>query len=444
MESYEILWNNSLVDLQNSMIPTSFELFIATLTPVDLIENKLVLWSQTDMIAETVNTKYSENIRNAVIKASSGVVSDYEIVVGKNKDTALKQAIQEPAKTNFSGSPINPKFTFSSFVVGESNRLIYAAAKAVALNPGDSYNPLFIYGGTGLGKTHILMAIANELKIKSPSTRVLYTTCEQFTNQFIASIGKGKMAGGDFRSYFRNVDVLLIDDIQFLSGKKETQSEFFHTFNELIMQNKQIVIASDKPPVEIDVLEERLRTRFEGGLVADVQKPDLETRVAILKKKSEEKKVVIDISVLTHIAEKGGEDIRSLIGQLTRVIFASQLHEKPITIELVDEALKECVSENPEEVQVDDIIRCVAEFYHIKTSDLLGKKRNKEFSDPRQVCMYMITELMSLPLVTVGEKVGGRDYTTVIYARDKIADAIKLDNKLATEINDIKNLILKK
>jgi chromosomal replication initiator protein len=425
------------------MIPTSFDTFIAMLTPVDLIENKLILWTQTDMIAQTVNTKYRNNIVNALAKASSGIVSDYEIVVGKNRDTALKQASQEPAKMEFSGSPINPKFTFSSFVVGESNRLIYAAAKSVAETPGESYNPLFIYGGTGLGKTHILMAIANELKIKNPTTRVLYTTCEQFTNQFIESIRKGKN-GGDFRSYFRNVDVLLIDDIQFLAGKKETQSEFFHTFNELIMQNKQIVIASDKPPAEIDVLEERLRTRFEGGLVADVQKPDLETRVAILKKKSEEKKVLIDIKVLTHIAQMGGEDIRSLIGQLTRVIFASQLHEKPITIELVDEALKECVNESSEEIQAEDIIRCVAEFYKIKTSDMVGKKRNKEFVEPRQVCMYMFTELMSLPLVTVGEYLGGRDYTTVIYARDKIADAIKLDDKLATEVNDIKNLILKK
>lgn len=445
MESYEILWKNSLIDLQNTMSPVPFSTFITRLTPVDLIGNKLILWSQNDLIANAVH-KYSSFIKEAISKASSGIISDYEIVVGVEKSTSLTQVEDiEPAKESaFTGSPINPKFTFDSFVVGSSNELIYAAAKSVAENPGDSYNPLFIYGSTGLGKTHILMAIANEIKSKNPRAKVLYTTCEQFTTQFIDSIRKGNANGSDFRNTFRNVDVLLIDDIQFLSGKKETQSEFFHTFNELIMQNKQIVISSDRPPHEIEVLEERLRTRFEGGLLADVQKPDIETRIAILKKKSEEKKVVVDIKVLSYIAERGDEDIRSLIGKLTKVIFASQLHEKPITIELVNEALTECVADNTEEIQADDIIHCVANFYGIKKADLLGKKKNKEFVEPRQVCIYIITELMNLPLVAIGQKMGGRDHATVIYARDKIADHIKLDDKLATQINDIKNMILKK
>ena len=445
MESYEILWNNALIDLQNKMTQASYNTFIATLIPVDVKDGTLVLWSQTSLTAKTATEKFADTIKDAIDKASSGALCDFEIVVGKNKDTALKQTKNKVKVTStFSGSPINPLFTFDSFVVGESNKLIHAAAKAVAEHPGESFNPLFIYGGTGLGKTHILMAIVNHVKLKHPSKNVLYTTCEQFTNQLIEAISRGKNNGPEFRNTFRNVDILLIDDIQFLSGKQQTQSEFFHTFNELIMQNKQIVIASDRPPAEIEVLEERLRTRFEGGLLADVQKPDIETRIAILKKKSEEKKVIVDMKVLAHIAEKGDEDIRSLIGKLTKVIFSSQLHEKPITIELVDEALKESASSETEEIKIDDIISQVADFYNIKKSDMLGKKKNKEFTEPRQICIYLITELLSLPLVTIGQKMGGRDHATVIYARDKISDHIKSSAKLATEVNDLKNMILKK
>ena len=447
MESYEILWNNALVDLQNTMHHTAYSTFIKSLTAVDLKNGKVIIWCKTNLIAETVNKKYADYIRAAVSKASNGVIADYELIVGADKSTAgnqTKKFTESTSNATFTGSPVNPKFTFDSFVVGSSNELIYAAAKSVAENPGESFNPLFIYGGTGLGKTHILMAIANELKIKQPSKTVLYATCEQFTNQLIDSISKGKNNSAEFRSTFRGVDILLIDDIQFLSGKQSTQSEFFHTFNELIMQNKQIVLASDRPPHEIEVLEERLRTRFEGGLLADVQKPDIETRIAILKKKAEEKKVIVDIKVLSYIAEKSDEDIRSLIGKLTKVIFASQLHEKPINIDLVNEALKESVTDIQEEVKIDDIISCVADFYKIKKSDMLGKKKNKEFVEPRQICIYLITELLNLPLVTIGQKMGGRDHATVIYARDKIADLLKLDITLATQVNDLKNLILKK
>ena len=447
MESYEILWSNALIDLQNTMQTVPYSTFITMLTPVDLKGSKLILWSTTDLTATAVNSQYAENIRNALKKASNGIISDYEIVVGINKDTSLRQVEDLSTtveKSIFTGSPINPKFTFESFVVGDSNELIYAASKSVAENPGETYNPLYIYGGTGLGKTHILMAIANYLKIKHPSTNVMYTTCEQFTNQFIDSISRGKNNGQEFRNVFRTVDVLLIDDIQSLSGKKQTQMEFFNTFNELIMQNKQIVIASDRAPAEIEFLEDRLRTRFEGGLLADVQKPDIETRIAILKKKSEEKKVVVDLKVLTYIAEKGDEDIRSLIGKLTKVIFSSQLYERPITIDLVNDALNESATEESSEIQIDDIIMAVANYYGVKKSDILGKKKNKEFVEPRQVCIYIITDLLNHPLATIGQKMGGRDHATIIYARDKIADHLKYDNKLATQIDDIKNMIYKK
>lgn len=444
MESYEILWKTTLPELEKTVSSISYDTYISQLIPVDVIGNRLILITKTNMFATTIQEKMREKIVDALRK-SNNEVSDFKIYVAKDKEEYLSK-LGEIDHNNLEnhGSPINPKFTFDSFVVGSSNEFLYAAAKAVATNPGDEYNPLFIYGGTGLGKTHILMAIANYLRVHSPETSVLYATCEQFTNQMVESLSKGRLTPADFRNKFRNVDVLLIDDVQFLAKKQSTQTEFFNTFNELIMNNKQIVLTSDRPPKEIEVLEDRLRTRFEGGLLADVQPPDIETKIAILRKKAEEKKTIIDIKVLTYIAEMSDADVRTLIGKLIKVIFASKLHEKPITIELVNEALKESASEEQEELQVEDIINCVCNFYKINKNDLLGKKKNKEFTEPRQVCVYLITEMMSLPLVTVGQKMGGRDHATIIYSRDKIAEQIKLDHKLAIEVGDIKNMILKK
>lgn len=444
MESYEILWKETLPELEKTVSHLSYDNFISMLVPVDLIGSKLILCTKTKLFAETIQGKLGDKIREALVKRNLGV-SDFEVFVAKDRDDYLKQiGEQEKQVIENQGSPINPKFTFESFVVGSSNEFLYAAAKAVAENPGEAYNPLFIYGGTGLGKTHILMAIANYLKRHSPSTNVLYATCEQFTNQMVESLSKGKLSPQDFHNRYRNVDVLLIDDVQFLAKKQGTQTEFFHTFNELVLHNKQIVLTSDRPPKEIEVLEDRLRTRFEGGLLADVQPPDLETKIAILRKKSQEMKSLVDMKVLAYIAELGDADIRTLIGKLTKVVFASKLHDKPISIDLVNEALRESATEVQEELKVDDIINCVSDFYKINRNDLIGKKKNKEFVEPRQVCIYLITDMMSLPLVTIGQKIGGRDHATVIYARDKIAEQIKTDRKLAVEVDDIKNMLLKK
>ncbi|MBR5900124.1 MAG: chromosomal replication initiator protein DnaA [Clostridia bacterium] len=443
MESYEILWKTALPELEMSCSTISYDNYIATLLPVDIVGGKLILCTRSELFAKTVEGKMKEKICHALSKVNSDVV-DFSVVVAENREDYIKQRGDiVPEKFETAGSPINPKFTFDSFVVGQSNEFIYAAAKAVAENPGESYNPLYIYGGTGLGKTHILMAIANYLRKYQPSLNVLYVTCEQFTNQMVESLSKGKLTPQDFRNKYRNVDVLLIDDVQFLSKKQSTQMEFFYTFNELVAQNKQVVLTSDCHPSEIEYLEERLRTRFQGGLLADVQTPDLETRIAILRKKSEEQKCLVDIKVLSYIAECGDEDIRSLIGKLTKVIFASKLHERPITVELVKDALKESAGERQEELQAEDIINCVCNFYKVSKNDILGKKKNKEFVEPRQICIYLITEMMNLPLVTIGQKVGGRDHATVIYARDKINELMKSDSKLATEIKDIKKMLLK-
>ena len=445
MENYEIKWNSALSELEKTVSSISFDTYITQLKAVDFKGSTLVLCNESRLIVDTASVKLGDKIRDA-LKKTGPEVTDVEIVVAKDHDDYLDRYAAEEddfVPTENQSAPVNPKFTFESFVVGSSNELIYAAAKAVAENPGEAYNPLFIYGGTGLGKTHILMAIANFIKLHDPNLNVLYATCEQFTNQLIDSIGRGKGSPADFRRKYRNVDVLLIDDVQFLAKKQGIQTEFFHTFNELVMQNKQIVLTCDRPPKEIEVLEDRLRTRFEGGLLADVQAPDLETRIAILRRKSEEQKCVIDIKVLTYIAEMNDCDIRSLIGKLTKVIFASKLHERPITIELVNEALKESAGERQEELQMDDIINCVCNFYKVSRTDILGKKKNKEFVEPRQICIYLITDMMNLPLVTIGEKMGGRDHATIIYARDKISELIKTDDQLKTEINDIRKMLLK-
>ena len=444
-ENYEILWEQVILpELEKTVSSISYDTYITQLKPVDMEGGKLILATESKLFADAIsNGKMGERIKEAVLRSDTQF-NDFSIVVAKDREDYLRAySVQEKDEVVEKGAPINPKFTFESFVVGSSNEFIYAAAKAVADNPGEAYNPLFIYGGTGLGKTHILMAIANYLKHYKPQLNVLYATCEQFTNQMIESISRGKGTGADFRRKYRNVDVLLIDDVQFLAKKQGIQTEFFHTFNELVLQNKQVVLTSDRPPREIEVLEDRLRTRFEGGLLADVQSPDLETKIAILKRKSEEQKCVVDIKVLSYIAEMSDCDIRTLIGKLTKVIFASKLHERPITIELVKEALKESTSEVQEELQVEDIIHCVCNFYRINKNDLLGKKKNKEFVGPRQVCIYLISEMMNLPLVTIGQKMGGRDHATIIYARDKIADQIRQDPKFETEVNDVKKRLLK-
>ncbi len=444
MESYEVLWKTMVLpELEKTVSSISYDTYIKGLTPVDLIQGRLVLCTQSKLFADTVTERMRSKIIDALVNANIGI-SDFSIIVAKNREEYLSMLAETEAEEMVrGGSPIDTKLTFDNFVVGPSNEFIFAASKAVAENPGESYNPLFIYGGTGLGKTHILMAIANYLKRNKPALNVLYVTCEQFTNQMVESLSKGKLTPADFRKRYRNVDVLLIDDVQFLAKKQTTQVEFFNTFNELIAQNKQVVLTSDRPPHEIELLEERLRTRFEGGLLADVQMPDLETRIAILKKKSEERKTIVDIKVLTYIAERNECDVRTLTGKLTRVIFAAKLHERQITIDLVNEALKESAGEKQEELKVEDIINCICSFYKVSKSDMLGKKKNKEFVEPRQICIYVITEMLNIPLQAVGEKMGGRDHSTMVYSRDKIAELIKTDSRLATEINDIKKRLLK-
>ncbi|MBQ7407913.1 MAG: chromosomal replication initiator protein DnaA [Clostridia bacterium] len=447
MENYQILWNRTLEVLKEKMSTITYSTYIVKITPIDLIGRKIVLNVPTELFAREISSRLLEKILQALDLAETGV-NAIKLTVGDSDVDYLTGSGGDSGSLLESSMEINPKYTFDSFVVGSSNKFLFSAARAVAEDPGNNYNPLFIYGETGLGKTHIMHAIANCVKENNPTANVLYATCEKFTNDLITIIRQGKgsaAASQEFRNRYRNVDVLIIDDVQFLANKEATQEEFFHTFNELYNQDKQIILSADCHPREIGTLSERLKTRFEGGLMAQVLPPDIETKIAILQRKAEERKYILNTEVATFLAENSGSDIRSLEGLLKKVIFASLLHESPITINLAMETLKQAVNNESKEVMTTtNIINTVCSFYNISKNDLLGKKKNKELVEPRQICIFLITELMSIPLVTIGQAMGGRDHTTVIHARDKIAELIKTNPRIATEVNDLKNLILKK
>ncbi len=448
MENYEIVWQRALAQLKVTVSTIAYSTYIEQLKPIDIVGTKLVLSTKSELFASEVAKRLLDKIRDALAATNTGVTDIKLYVEGRDADYLESKGIPQ-AQDELDYTPLNPKYTFDTFVVGSSNRYLYAAAKAVAENPSESYNPLFIYGGAGLGKTHIMHAIANHIKQNHPLKNVLYATCEKFTNDLISTIRQGKAyaeGGMNFRNKYRNVDVLIIDDVQFLAKKQSTQEEFFHTFNELYSQNKQIVLSADCLPKEIEFLSDRLITRFEGGLMAQVLPPDIETKIAILQKKAEMRKYILSLDVALFLAENSDNDVRSLEGMLNKVIFASMLHECPITIDLAKEAINEGVSTGGEKEALtsDSIIEAVCNFYKIQRSDLISKKKNKEIVEPRQICAYLMTDLLSIPLVTIGQSLGGRDHTTVIHARDKIAELMKENSRISTEVKDLKNLILKK
>mgnify|MGYP001629770161 FL=1 len=441
------LWKQIRDKAEGVIPPVSFNTFIKDLEPVDVVNRRIILKAPTDLAANTIMKKHAVPLREAIAKSDLGI-SDFRLVVD-GSDTYTEEE-DEGLGDDFKPVPVNKNFTFDSFVVGSSNKFVYAAAKSVAEHPGESFNPLFIYGESGLGKTHLVQAIANYIAQKSPEKRVLYTTCENFLNEFIDSMISGKISSRDkgarFRLHYRNVDILMIDDIQFLAKKPGVQEEFFHTFNELSSQNKQIVLTSDRPPKEIATLEERLRTRFEGGLIADIQPPDLETKIAILKRKALERKCPMPDDVLEFLANDSGHDVRTLEGRLTKVLFASKLHEEPISLELAKLALSESVSESgtsSEEITPDVIISSVCGYYKYKREDILGKGKKADLVKARQICAYLMCEMLSLPLISIGNVMGGRDHTTIMYSRDKIEELIRLNEKIAKEVDDIKNIVLK-
>ncbi|MDE6398790.1 MAG: chromosomal replication initiator protein DnaA [Clostridiales bacterium] len=440
------LWEKMLTCLEIEVSAVNFDVWIKTLEPISIIDGRLVLMAPGSR--RFVVDKFSEQLESAMREADPAMTS--LLVVGKEdadiyrvKEEAYAVEEQEEIP-KVEANVINPKYNFENFVVGKSNQFMYAAARAVADEPGTRYNPLFIYGGAGLGKTHIMHAIGNSVRMSHPHLKVLYASSEKFVNEFIASIRTTKGKSTNFRDKYRNVDVLMIDDIQFIADKAGTQEEMFHTFNDLHQNNKQIILTSDRPPKEISPLEERLRTRFEWGLIVDVQPPDLETRIAILQKKAQAEKCNLPFDVLSLMAEKISDNVRDMESLLNKVIFLSRLYNSVPSLELVGEALKDYTDKTEESVSAERIIECVCRYFSVTREDLTGKKKTKEVVEPRQVCIYMITDMLALPLATIGDMFGGRDHTTVMHARDKIAEKLPVNQKLKVAVADIKDMVLKK
>lgn len=436
----DFLWKKIKEKLEKQVSMMTYVSYVENIEPVDLVNRKIVLKVVSDAGADALMKHYSAQIKEAVVQCNAGLNGFLFVVDGSEKYTQENLDMED----DFEPLPIDKKFTFDSFVAGSSNKFVYAAAKAVAENPGGSFNPLFIYGNTGLGKTHLMQAIANFIQINQPETKVLYTTCEKFINEVIDNMvsKNGRDKEALFRARYRNVDVLIVDDIQFISKKTAVQEAFFHTFNELFAQNKQIIISSDRPPNEISVLEERLLTRFQGGLMAEIDPPDLETKIAILKRKAIDRKCVLPDDVLEFLAKDSGMDVRTLEGRLTKLLFASKLHEEPISLKLAKIALNESVPEEPESVTPDDVIDAVCSYYKLQKSDLLGKNKKQEVARARQICTYLMCDMLSLPLVMVG-KLLQRDHATVIHSRNKVTEYLKVNDRIAKDVDDIRNIILK-
>ena len=338
---------------------------------------------------------------------------------------------------------LNPKYTFDTFIVGSNNKFAQAAALAVAESPGEAYNPLFIYGGAGLGKTHLMHSIAHFIIEHNEKSKVLYVTSEEFTNELIETIRNGNnSAMTKFREKYRNIDVLLVDDIQFIIGKESTQEEFFHTFNSLHSAKKQIIISSDKPPKDMEILEERFRSRFEWGLIADITLPDYETRMAILHKKEEMDGYNINEEVIKYIANNIKSNIRELEGAFNKVMASAKLEQKDVTLELAEQALKDIISPDEKRVITPEyIISIVAEHYNVTTADLCGNKRSSKIVIPRQVAMYLCRELTSTPLKSIGKSLGNRDHTTIMHGIEKMEKEIITDSNLNNTIDILKKKI---
>ena len=445
-------WEQILLNLkeEHEISDISFKTWLLPLKPYSFKNNTVTIIVPEQTFLAYVKRRYSLLMKVA-ISEFLGVECEIEFkledqLAGANLSTE-PQLIE---KNNTSVSPdviqsanLNPKYTFDTFVVGSNNNLAHAAALAVAESPGEIYNPLFIYGGVGLGKTHLMHAIAHFILKNTPTSKILYVSSETFTNELIDAIrNKNNITTTEFREKYRNNDVLLIDDIQFIIGKESTQEEFFHTFNTLYESKKQIIISSDKPPKEIETLEERLRSRFEWGLTVDIQSPDYETRMAILQKKEELEGYNIDNEVIKYIATNIKSNIRELEGALTKIVALSRLNKCDITLELAEEALKDIISPGAQrEVTPDLIIQVVSDHFGLAPLDISSQKRNKEIVYPRQIVMYLCRNMTATPLQAIGRYLGGRDHTTVIHGADKITADLLKDETLKNTIEILKKKI---
>ncbi len=424
----------------------SFKTWILPLKIYDVKNSTVSIIVPLKAYIDVISKKYLLSLKVCIAEV---IGEEYEIELIAEEDH-IPEPSEEPQPKKkieadiYEQANLNPKYVFDSFVVGGYNKFAYTASMAVAEAPGELYNPLFLYGGVGLGKTHLMHSIAHYILEQDQNKKVLYVTSESFTNELIDALKSGTVMNA-FREKYRNIDVLLIDDIQFIIGKTSTQEEFFHTFNHLHMSGKQIIISSDKPPKDIETLEARLRTRFECGLIADISSPDYETRMAILRKKEEAdglKKYHIPDEVMQYIASNVKTNIRELEGSLNKLIFLHKLKNQEINIILAAEALKDIVSPNENrQITPELIMEIVSEHYSISVQDLKSTKRNANIAIPRQIAMYLCREMTDAPLKTIGLMLGGKDHSTISYGAEKIAEEIKINDTLNNTVDIIKKKI---
>ena len=428
------LWDKTLQLIKGELSPPSFNAFFKQIVPLKIYMSDLILLVPNDFTKSILEDRYLNLIESSVNQLS---LKKYKVkFVLSEKDVEGLDEENKLTKYKSSYPNLNPKYTFDTFVIGNSNRFAHAACVAVAESPAKAYNPLFLYGGVGLGKTHLMHAIGHHIMTQKKDPKVVYVSSEKFTNELINSIKDDR--NEEFRNKYRNVDILLIDDIQFIAGKERTQEEFFHTFNSLHEANKQIIISSDRPPKEIPTLEDRLRSRFEMGLITDIQAPDFETRIAILRKKAQMENIEVSNEVTTYIAKNIKSNIRELEGALTRVIAYSSLTNRNISFELAAEALKDIITTTKtEEITVNRIKEKIATVFDLKMEDFNSKKRTRSIAYPRQIAMYLSRELTDLSLPKIGEEFGGRDHTTVIHAHDKIIKDIQANEEIKMKIDKI-------
>ncbi|MDD3795165.1 MAG: chromosomal replication initiator protein DnaA [Lachnospiraceae bacterium] len=442
----EILYT---VKVEHELSEISFKTWLQPLQVHSVSDHVVtILVPSEQMGVDYINKKYMFPIKVAIAEIT-GTEYDIEFILPEQakkreqKNAISSNLLNTKVNNTLEKANLNPKYTFDTFVVGNNNKFAHAAALAVAESPGKMYNPLFLYGGAGLGKTHLMHSIAHFILSETPEKKVLYVTSETFTNELIEAIRNGNNnVITSFREKYRSVDVLLIDDIQFIIGKEATQEEFFHTFNDLHGSKKQIIISSDKPPKEIETLEARLRSRFEWGILADISSPDYETRMAILHKKEETDGYNIDNEVIKYIADNIKSNIRELEGALNKLVALSNLENREITVELAEEALKDIISpDQRREVTPKLIIDIVAEHFHISSSDIASNKRSNEIVVPRQIVMYLCRNMIDIPLKSIGTYIGKRDHSTIIHGINKIEAEIKNSDSMRSTIDIIKKKI---
>ncbi len=440
------LWEKTLNIIKGELTEVSFNTWIKSCEPLCISANTIKISVPNSFTKDILEKRYKDLVINSIEAACSKTYDLEFLIASEVQETEEKNTVKDDISVTVSdemSSTLNPKYTFDSFVIGNSNRFAHAASLAVAESPAKAYNPLFIYGGVGLGKTHLMHAIGHYILQNNPNAKVVYVSSEKFTNELINAIKDDK--NEEFRTKYRSVDVLLIDDIQFIAGKERTQEEFFHTFNTLHEANKQIILSSDRPPKEIPTLEDRLRSRFEWGLIADIQAPDFETRMAILKKKADVEKLNVPNEVMVYIATKIKSNIRELEGALIRIVAYSSLTNRDITVDLATEALKDIISNKQNKCITIDLIQdIVANYFNLRVEDLKSQRRTRNVAYPRQIAMYLSRKLTDMSLPKIGEEFGGRDHTTVIHAYEKISEALNNDQSLEHTIDDITKKLTQK